>query len=158
FLFLIDYCARLLRPVNIVWRIAEDGFDVIKEVYPQPYREPIVRPRQRGTLAPPDRTVFHTCQSAIVLAMNLNALVAAADRAGGVIEIIHRVGDFVALDEPLCRLHGGAATLDDRFLRAQIAFGRERTIQQDSTFAFRIIVDIALKALSQAINDPTTAV
>jgi uncharacterized membrane protein len=36
--------------------------------------------------------------------------------------------------------------------------GRERTIEQDSTFAFRIMVDIAIKALSPAINDPTTAV
>jgi uncharacterized membrane protein len=39
-----------------------------------------------------------------------------------------------------------------------VAFGRERTIEQDSTFAFRVIVDIAIKALSPAINDPTTAV
>ncbi len=36
--------------------------------------------------------------------------------------------------------------------------GLERTIEQDSTFAFRVIVDIAIKALSSAINDPTTAV
>ena len=39
-----------------------------------------------------------------------------------------------------------------------MAFGPERTIEQDSTFAFRVIVDVALKALSPAINDPTTAV
>jgi uncharacterized membrane protein len=36
--------------------------------------------------------------------------------------------------------------------------GAERTIEQDATFAFRVIVDIAIKALSRAINDPTTAV
>ena len=46
----------------------------------------------------------------------------------------------------------------DRKLRGQVAFGPERTIEQDSTFAFRVIVDIAIKALSPAINDPTTAV
>ncbi len=39
-----------------------------------------------------------------------------------------------------------------------VAFGSERTMDQDPTFAFRIVVDIALKALSPAINDPTTAV
>jgi uncharacterized membrane protein len=38
------------------------------------------------------------------------------------------------------------------------ALGPERTLEQDPTFAFRIIVDIALRALSPAINDPTTAV
>src|SRR6185369_5471942 len=36
--------------------------------------------------------------------------------------------------------------------------GPERTIEQDATFSFRVIVDIAIKALSRAINDPTTAV
>ena len=39
-----------------------------------------------------------------------------------------------------------------------MAFGTERTIEQDPMFAFRILTDIALKALSPAINDPTTAV
>ena len=43
-------------------------------------------------------------------------------------------------------------------MRGSIAFGLERTIEQDPTFAFRVIVDIAVKALSKAINDPTTAV
>ena len=51
-----------------------------------------------------------------------------------------------------------AAAIDDSLLRGQVAFGRERTIEQDPTFAFRVIVDIAIKALSKAINDPTTAV
>ena len=76
-----------------------------------------------------------------------------------VIEVVPCVGDFVAEDDPLFRLRGnGAAKVDERRLRSQVAFGRERTIEQDSTFAFRVIVDIAIKALSPAINDPTTAV
>ena len=48
--------------------------------------------------------------------------------------------------------------MGDDDLRATVAFGVERTIEQDPLFAFRILVDIALKALSPAINDPTTAV
>jgi uncharacterized membrane protein len=43
-------------------------------------------------------------------------------------------------------------------LRGGVAIGPERTMEQDPRFAFRIIVDIANKALSPAINDPTTAV
>jgi uncharacterized membrane protein len=76
----------------------------------------------------------------------------------GLIEFVPQVGDFVAADEPLFVLHGDAATIDDRALRATVAFGPERTLEQDPMFAFRIIVDIGLKALSPAINDPTTAV
>ena len=83
---------------------------------------------------------------------------ALAQSADGVIEFVPRVGDFVASGEPLFHLHGSATEIDDRRLRAQVAFGPERTIEQDSTFAFRVIVDVAIKALSKAINDPTTAV
>ena len=55
-------------------------------------------------------------------------------------------------------MHDGTGTADERRLFGAVAFGPERTIEQDSTFAFRVIVDIAIKALSKAINDPTTAV
>jgi uncharacterized membrane protein len=34
----------------------------------------------------------------------------------------------------------------------------ERTLEQDPAFAVRIMVDVAIRALSPAINDPTTAV
>jgi uncharacterized membrane protein len=39
-----------------------------------------------------------------------------------------------------------------------VALGVERTIEQDPAFAVRIMVDIASRALSPAVNDPTTAV
>lgn len=157
FLFLIDYAARLLRPVSIVWRIGEQGLKVIDQVYPRPVEKPRTLPR-RQDLGAPARAIGHEGNSGIVLAVNLKALIAAAKRADGIVEFVPRIGDFVAVGEPLFRLHGGAAGIDDGILRGQVAFGRERTIEQDSTFAFRVIVDIAVKALSKAINDPTTAV
>ncbi len=158
FLFLIDYAARLLRPVAIVWRVGERGLKVIDSVYPKPIEDPYVPAPPRQRLGPPERTVLHHGTSAIVLAVNLKALVAAARKADGVIEFAPHVGDFVAVGDPLFLLRGGAVAIDDRMLRGQVAFGPERTIEQDSTFAFRIIVDIAIKALSKAINDPTTAI
>ena len=72
--------------------------------------------------------------------------------------MIPSVGDFVGKDEPLFALYGGAAAIDDDKLRDAVLFGAERTMEQDPAFSFRIVVDIALKALSPAINDPTTAV
>jgi uncharacterized membrane protein len=43
-------------------------------------------------------------------------------------------------------------------LQGMVAIGLERTIDQDPGFALRVMVDIAARALSPAINDPTTAV
>ena len=161
FLFLIDYTARLLRPTAICQRVAERGMAVIEAVYPDAIEHPYVPrvPRQRQpTSSQPARTVVHEGRSAVVLALNLKALIRLARDADGVIDFVPRVGDFVASAEPLFRLSGGTATLSDSTLRAQVAFGPERTMEQDATFAFRVIVDVAVKALSQAINDPTTAV
>ena len=102
--------------------------------------------------------VLHAGTSGVVLAIDCAGLVALARRAGGIIEFVPGVGDFLAVDEPLFRLYGGAAAIDDRRLRGKVALGSERTLEQDPTFALRILVDIAIKALSAAINDPTTAV
>ena len=159
FLFLIDYAARLLRPVSILARVGNEGLAVIQLVYPEPADEVPDAERARATpLGPSARVINHVGRSEIVLAVDLETLLIEAERGDGVIELIPQVGDFVASGEPLLALYGGTASIDDRKLRAAVAFGPERTLEQDPMFAFRILVDIALKALSPAINDPTTAV
>jgi len=158
FLYLIDYAARMLRPVSIVARVGEQGLAVIESVYPHVVTGPDNPSGLREKLSVPERSVLHQGKSAIVIAVNLHALVAEAGKLNGVIEFVPHVGDFVAMDEPLFHLYGGASASDDRKLRGLVAFGPERTIEQDPMFAFRILIDIALKALSKAINDPTTAV
>ncbi|MCG3143681.1 MAG: hypothetical protein HONDAALG_01043 [Gammaproteobacteria bacterium] len=157
FLYLIDYAARMLRPVSIVARLAEGGIKVIDAVYPEKTRRPTTVKLVRHAESP-RRVVPHAGMSGNVIAVNIAGLVTEATRVNGLIEIVPQVGDFVAVDEPLFLLYGGAESIGDRILREQIVFGSERTIEQDPTFAFRVLVDIALKALSAAINDPTTAV
>ncbi len=158
FLFLIDYAARLLRPLSVIQRVADQGLKVFADVYPNAagLRPDLPRPRADGL--PAGRTVAHVGKSGVILAVNIRALVAAAARFDGVVELVPQVGDFIATGQPLLIVHGGNNAIDDRRLAGQVAFGRERTIEQDSMFAFRVIVDIAIKALSPAINDPTTAV
>ena len=158
FLFLIDYAARLLRPVSIAARVGDEGLAVIESVYPEAVGEAEEVERRDGRRDAPARIVHHRGKSEIVLAIDLATLVAEAQRTGGIVELVPQVSDFIASEEPLFALHGGAASIADRTLYATVAIGRERTLEQDPMFAFRILVDIALKALSAAINDPTTAV
>jgi uncharacterized membrane protein len=68
------------------------------------------------------------------------------------------VGDTVLDGMPLLRVHGGAGRLSERRLRRFVKLGAERTFEQDPKYALRLLVDIAIRALSPAINDPTTAV
>ncbi|WP_395068068.1 DUF2254 domain-containing protein [Paraburkholderia silvatlantica] len=158
FLFLIDYAAKFLRPVSLVARVGEQGIAVIESVYPAPTTGEATQPERDKERRVPDRIVRQRGKPGIVLAVNLQRLVAKARRADIVVEFVPQVGDFVAADEPLFYLYGNSGAIDERRLRTLVAFGTERTMEQDPMFAFRILVDIALKALSAAINDPTTAV
>jgi uncharacterized membrane protein len=63
----------------------------------------------------------------------------------------------VAPGDTLFRIYEGAEFPAEKLLQS-IAIGMERTMEQDPSFGFRVIVDIASKGLSPAINDPTTAV
>jgi uncharacterized membrane protein len=158
FLYLIDYAARLLRPASIVWQVAEDGLAAIKQIYPNEYNDAGAPVTSRVQLGAPNQILYVQRRSRIVLAVDLKSLIAEAKRLNGVIEFVPRIGDFVAIGEPIFKFYNCGGAIRKRSLQGAVAFGPERTIEQDSTFAFRIIVDIAIKALSKAINDPTTAV
>jgi uncharacterized membrane protein len=157
FFYLIDYASRLLRPISILTRVGDNGVAVVESVYPNPSSGPS-REIEPPIPATPDAVVRHRGNSGIVLAVHIERLLKKAERSDGVIEFVPLVGDFVAVDDPLFNLYSGSRSIDQATLRALVAFGSERTMDQDPTFAFRIVVDIALKALSPAINDPTTAV
>ena len=94
----------------------------------------------------------------MIQALDRTGLVAVATRHDCLLVIPHAVGDFVPHGDGLIEVHGhGALPAADR-LRGMVALGEERTIEQDTAFALRILVDIAIRALSPAVNDPTTAV
>jgi uncharacterized membrane protein len=148
FLFLIDYAARLLRPVSLVRRVGEYGLAVMESVYPERSAEVQRVAGSKQSPGPPERTIFHRGKSAIVVAVNVETLFVEAEKAKGVIEFVPQVGDFVGSGEPLFILHAGAHAIDERKLRASVVLGDERTMDQDPLFAFRILADIAIKALS----------
>ena len=159
FLFLIDHIGKALRPSGASRRVALLGRAVIENVYPRGLSE--ARDRDRDSADVPHGEPSSTITSSadgVVLAFDVQGLVALAERGDCVIELVPQVGDFVATGDPLFRVFRGGATPPAAELRGSVALGQERTLEQDPTFAFRILVDMASKGLSPAINDPTTAV
>ncbi|MGA8306915.1 MAG: DUF2254 family protein, partial [Candidatus Acidiferrales bacterium] len=85
-------------------------------------------------------------------------LVGIARASDGVIEMLGAVGDTVLESTPLLHVYAAETSVDEAKLRDGVQLGEERTFEQDPKYAIRLLVDIAIKALSPAINDPTTAV
>jgi uncharacterized membrane protein len=159
FLFLLDHVGKVLRPSGALGGIGLMGREVIESVYPGRLGEPPAMPPVPAALLEGQPTgVVTNVKAGVVLAFDVRGIVALAQRADCVVQMVPQVGDFIAVGDPLFRVfHGKGAPLAEA-LRQSIAVGQERTLEQDPAFAFRIIVDIASKGLSPAINDPTTAV
>jgi uncharacterized membrane protein len=158
FLFLIDHIGKALRPSGALRRVALLGRAVIESVYPRGLSESRDTDRDAADVphGEPSSTI-NSSADGVVLAFDVQGLVSLAERADCVIELVPQVGDFVAAGDPLFRVFGGGAS-PPAILRGSVALGQERTLEQDPAFAFRILVDMASKGRSPAINDPTTAV
>jgi uncharacterized membrane protein len=159
FLYLLDHVGKALRPSGALSAVGSLGRRVIASVYPRRFGEPngSRAPLAEFSDAAPSLTVA-CCTGGVVLAFDLNGIAALAERADCCIEMVPQVGDFLAVGDPLFRVYrGGNPELKQALLKS-VAVGMERTLEQDPMFAFRIIVDVASKGLSPAINDPTTAV
>jgi len=110
--------------------------------------------------AAPPALVVHSRHPGAIQAIDRRGVVRWAGRSGCVVVLGHAVGDFVSTGGVLFEVHGPVADPGraERRLRGMVALGVERTLEQDPAFALRILVDIAIRALSPAVNDPTTAV
>ncbi len=90
--------------------------------------------------------------------LDVGALVALARQAGGTIVMACAVGDTLVEGAVLLRVHDSGTPLPEGTLLSVVRLGQERTFEQDPKYPIRLLVDIAIKALSPAINDPTSAV
>jgi uncharacterized membrane protein len=156
FLYFVDFMGKSLRPISICEKIAEKCVETIEAVFPRllsDERDQVTKSHlTEWGIA--DCTINHESRSGVILAFDAEGLVRIAAGNNCMIRMIPQVGDFVPTGDPLFSIYGGCH--DD--LCRTVIFGVERTAEQDPEFVFRIIVDIAIKALSPAINDPTTAV
>ena len=160
FFWFVEEVGLGLRPVTVLQKVFADGKDAMDGVYQGSFDRG--RREIEGTvdeLADREgRVVNRIGPSGTFLAFGVRELVALARKAGCTIELIAQVGDFVSTDDPLARVYPPDAAVSEEAINALVAFGPERTMRQDPMFAFRIMVDVASRALSPAVNDPTTAV
>jgi uncharacterized membrane protein len=97
-------------------------------------------------------------QSAVIQVIDVLRVLRAAERAGAVVEFTVGSGEVIAEGAALALVSGPPEPALEREVRKAVTVGDERTFEQDPALALRLLADIALRALSPAVNDPTTAV
>jgi uncharacterized membrane protein len=157
-IFFINHISQSISVNHIVDRIARETELVIDEFMPFP----------RGSYDAPDRDALPlpadgaiaSRQSGYIRYIDIKRLVALARNYQVSLHIERRVGQFVPAGAPLMRVSKPARVSADRALHLMATFdiGPARTLQQDVEFGIIQIVDIALRAMSPAVNDPSTAI
>ena len=162
--FLVYYSHRvasLIQNPDMIGRIADDLYPAVLGSHergpnegtgPVPDDAAILRQADAGAMVP--------CpQSGYMQHLDHGALVAAARDAGALIVFRFRPGQFVLRGEPLAAIAPSAAARSiEPAIGRHVAIGRHRTLTQDSEFGIAQIVEIAIRALSPAVNDTFTGI
>jgi uncharacterized membrane protein len=159
-LFFIHHISQAISVNHIVDRIAVETEAMIDEIMPWPHRlnhhvedaEPL-RPN-------PSEVAIFSEASGYIRFVDTRRLVALAKHYHVTIRVLRRVGHFVPEGIPLMMVSKGNRLSPEGTAELLAAFdlGPTRTLQQDVEFGVLQIVDVALKAISPAVNDPTTAI
>lgn len=156
---LIHHVAETLQVSSIVKTIEREVRETIQRVYPEMLgadraaatESPRPSPREEGRMV---------CSTKSGFLARVDTKSIDTEEGAELIRIELQVGDYVLPGDVLATVWPRARRRaeDNSDLCDAFAIAPERTMQQDVRFGLRLLVDIALRALSPSLNDPTTAV
>ena len=158
-LFFIHHIAHAINVNHIVDKIAAETEAVIDQLMPLPRREHLM-----GAYDPTREMAFETAilndSSGYIRFIDVKRLLVLAKSYRVSLQVLRRVGHFVPAGVPLLRVSKADRLPPEGHAALLGAFDRgpSRTLQQDVEFGVLQIVDIALRAISPAVNDPSTAI
>lgn len=165
FIYYVSSVAQSLRIANIVERA---GGESRREIEAQTDRDPAgaeeddrSRARldlERRDASEPTARVTWDRPPGVVIAVDMHGLGELAEQRGATIELLFKIGEFLPEGASAITIHGSDEPLERSSMKNLIGSSRERSASQDPAFGIRQLVDIAARALSPGVNDPTTAV
>jgi uncharacterized membrane protein len=152
-----------IQLASALTQVARRGREVIDGLYPAkaPVSDPIDGPGRRSTAFAHDKPLQEIRwprPPAVLQVIDVPRVLRAAERLRVVIDFKAGSGQMIAEGAVVAVVSGPAEPELERQILKALTVGEERTFEQDPAFALRLLADIGLRALSPAVNDPTTAV
>ncbi len=161
FVYYIHHVSLSIRVSSILERIHADEASLIARLLTEGEERlekasPANAPSIEAVLNSEPRTV-RSRGSGYITSVRSRALLSEAMDKGVFVRLVAPVGTFISLDRPLLEVWPAETEVDDHTLLGAVHLGSERTTEQDLGYGFRQLADIAVRALSPGVNDPTTA-
>lgn len=161
--FFLAHLAREIRVETIMRKVHGETAATIERVFPNRRGTP----RQVLPAAPQSAAWIVAAKSGFLTGVDEERILAAAEKHHAIVRVDCHVGSSLVKGVPVAVgwVRSGEPSMNDEVQRefqddvaAAFNCGFERTAVQDVAFGFRQLVDVAAKALSPGINDPTTAI
>jgi uncharacterized membrane protein len=159
-IYFIDHITRTIRVSYIIADINRQTENLLDDWGTATHAQYVATNPDQPARDGAHEVIVTSLRAGYLQAIDYDELVQAAQTHDVTILLERMVGDFVTKDGVLLRFWPAtpAADRSTEWLRSTFDIGTERTMFDDVLFGFRQLVDIALKAISPAVNDPTTAV
>ncbi|HYG34897.1 MAG TPA: DUF2254 domain-containing protein, partial [Clostridia bacterium] len=164
FIYFIHHVATVIQVSTIISDVADETRETIMTLFPeqveQDSRECELTPEEDALLARTKWKAIPAQRAGYLQSIDLESMMAFAHKHKVILKMECAIGDFVLESKPLIWMAPDQEPNDQvvRQLNRWASLAPYRTIDQDPAFGIRQIVDIAVKALSPGINDPTTVV
>lgn len=154
----IDHLSKSLQATHILESIAATGVETVRSFHPDPFT-PETETSDLDAAPGPSGTPILSPSSGYIRQVDRPWLVRAARAHGATVTMERPVGAFVVEGAPLAWIEGTEHVGEElrKSVYRSVRIGRERSSEQDPLFSIRQLVDVALKALSPAMNESTTA-
>lgn len=157
-IYFVHHMARSIQASTIIDRAANDTLGLIRRLFPDDIGRPAVSALPPALPVLPGATVNVT-DGGYFQSVNADILFDLSEKWTLTVRVEPRVGEFLLPGAVLATIWP-ATSLDndlENSVRETFVLGPERTLQSDIELGLRQMADIGIKALSPAINDPTTA-
>ena len=153
----VNHTAHALQASQLVRRVTDETVTTVRDLFPEAGSPG--PPRPPAEIVPARSAHLVVAGGSGWVQQIGDGVLLEAVAPGGVVQVDVRAGIFVPEGTPLCRVWSDDDDTDELDERVRRAFrlGSARTMQQDAAFGIRQLTDIALRALSPGVNDPTTA-
>lgn len=157
-LLFVHHIGQIIKVEHIASTVGHGTLKTADRLYPEPYGKPAAHPLPPAPSEPPG-TVAPT-RPGYVETLALDRIAHALDGRAERVEVLLAPGDFATPASPVVLVWPAAALGDEqrKAVRHALTVSNERDLEHDVGFGIRQLTDIALRAVSPGINDPTTAV
>ncbi|HEX6922185.1 MAG TPA: DUF2254 domain-containing protein [Bacillales bacterium] len=157
FVYLIHHVAASVQVNQLINRITKETLTAIGRVYNEQNRFAAEKETETDNR---DTFTVRAKKAGYIELLDIQGLIELASRNNATVQLHIHIGDYVLNDAELLtyRSEMKLPESSENQFRQAIKLGPERTSVQDIEFGIQKLVEIALRAISPAINDPHTAI